>query len=538
MSRAGREGSPRTPGAEVAGARGQTGNRGSNGRDGRGQAEHPLLEMQRLAGNAATTTAVTDLVVQRQKTEPEPVTLGSPALSGNPRLQLAANNQPPLAKKDDGEPVALMQKALVAAGLPMPKSTKPDGMDGVWGQETYGTVRKFQQIYGITPLGGHEAGRKTLGMLDKVVEAPKPISRAEFEQVLKDRWGVDDIHEGKQPEQELEKTRQNVTVQPGAWDAVWKPFNMPGRDTLYTSILQGFEDFAAALGGIPNVKHIVFWEKDYRVTDDGRVVENAGAGASFGGDTMRIFKKVDKTFEMETSRAEPGSPSSLRQESPVDSATGIVRNITHELGHGLTGGAGADTSNRDRFAAALCWMGTELFDATPANRQIIAAGQKPPPDQQITKGNFRDLKWSEQPLTEYMMEDSGEDLAESVMAFVNRPGALKSRSPQRYTFIQTNKAILKPLLHGPTSTPAHPETSPSSTPLARGIIKASALRIRTTPSTTSPSVGQYNRDDPVAVIGQTRGEKIEQDDTWYKTHRGWISGGHVQVTGNVPLLTP
>ena len=80
---------------------------------------------------------------------------------------------------------------------------------------------------------------------------------------------------------------------------------------------------------------------------------------------------------------------------------------------------------------------------------------------------------------------------------------------------------------------------PSAFPGSPRVLKGALVVFETpAPVPTNIIAFQYNRDDPVAVVGQTTGQKVEQDDTWYKTHRGWISGTHVQVTGNVPLVTP
>lgn len=165
-----------------------------------------MLSLQGLAGNRA----VTSLVAQRcgdvppercgchHRDEAEPA--GAPAgmaagvmavqrltraekeedlrsrkYSGQPRLEAAFDNSPPLGIGERGDGVRLVQEGLVADGLAMPRSTKPTGeLDGIFGPETQGAVRQFQVNHaadGLTDRNGFadgRVGRKTLGKLDEL----------------------------------------------------------------------------------------------------------------------------------------------------------------------------------------------------------------------------------------------------------------------------------------------------------------------------------------------------------------------------------
>lgn len=100
--------------------------------------------------------------------------LVSARFSGNKRLQDAANNNPVLKKNDpDQAAVRLVQEALVKlkpVRYAMPRSTRPDGsMDGIYGDETFITIQKFQIDEKLLNKDGKpdgRAGHDTLHRLD------------------------------------------------------------------------------------------------------------------------------------------------------------------------------------------------------------------------------------------------------------------------------------------------------------------------------------------------------------------------------------
>jgi peptidoglycan hydrolase-like protein with peptidoglycan-binding domain len=106
--------------------------------------------------------------------------LVSRRLSRNPRLQAAANNNPPLRIGATGEAVEILQCALIDLGFAMPLSTGSDSLspDGIYGNETAGTVKKFQLQQGL--LADGIAGRQTLGRLDQIYSASEAQRYAAF----------------------------------------------------------------------------------------------------------------------------------------------------------------------------------------------------------------------------------------------------------------------------------------------------------------------------------------------------------------------
>ena len=59
-----------------------------------------------------------------------------------------------LRKGDRGEKVILLQAALQAVGVGLPRY----GVDGIFGPETEGAVKQAQQMFGMTPTGVADEG--------------------------------------------------------------------------------------------------------------------------------------------------------------------------------------------------------------------------------------------------------------------------------------------------------------------------------------------------------------------------------------------
>lgn len=99
--------------------------------------------------------------------------LTSPRFAGSPRLQKAAENNPPLKKGETGEPVAAVQQALIDLGYAMPVTVKKNGTpDGIFGQETFNVVWNFQAKHGLGKDG--VVGRNTLAKLDELLPGAAP----------------------------------------------------------------------------------------------------------------------------------------------------------------------------------------------------------------------------------------------------------------------------------------------------------------------------------------------------------------------------
>src|SRR5690606_16447248 len=68
--------------------------------------------------------------------------LSSPRFAGNTRLEKAASNKPAMGWGEKGEPVRVIQQALIDLGYWLDISTKKFGSpDGIFGNETYERVK-------------------------------------------------------------------------------------------------------------------------------------------------------------------------------------------------------------------------------------------------------------------------------------------------------------------------------------------------------------------------------------------------------------
>lgn len=107
--------------------------------------------------------------------------LTSPRFSWNARLQMTANNNPPMKLGDQGLYVRHVQMALIDLGHPLPKSTAKHSTktavspDGVFGNETKNAVISFQKkqkaLRSDFAVDG-VVGEQTMGVFDRLLRVP------------------------------------------------------------------------------------------------------------------------------------------------------------------------------------------------------------------------------------------------------------------------------------------------------------------------------------------------------------------------------
>ena len=91
--------------------------------------------------------------------------------SGEPQLIKVETGKLLLSKGSSGDGVGRIQLVLHLLNYPLPRSIKQGRPDGIFGSETDGAIRQFQQKFELKPDG--MVGPKTLGRLDNLlIERP------------------------------------------------------------------------------------------------------------------------------------------------------------------------------------------------------------------------------------------------------------------------------------------------------------------------------------------------------------------------------
>ena len=279
-----------------------------------------------------------------------------------------------------------------------------------------------------------------------------PMQRSEFEERMRSTYGVSTVRTGTLANQNAELTGELTASQWQSWD--------PGTSSIvYRHIVDAFDEFTWTFGGVPRVTTVTFYQMYYERGNTG-LVPNADVGASYGGGTMNVYSRIDSTARLGlpfarsvASGSYPGAPvlvttgPGLTPGAPVgfpSSELGVKRIIWHELGHGLVETAAGpcgttappDPTIMSDYRAAIGWHGGKLYDIGNAGvRADLAAGRTPAANLEITASDWNHPRWREQPISAYMVSEPGEDFAEAVRAYIEKPALLQSRSPERHRFI-------------------------------------------------------------------------------------------------------
>lgn len=310
--------------------------------------------------------------------------------------------------------------------------------------------------------------RQASGAASPTASAPTAMTEAEFERIMKQKYGTIAIRTGTEAEQTAEVASRIRPSPPAITLPGWKSWNPGANSQVYEWVLQSLEDFQSSIGGVPAIHTIVFYNTEYELTTNPVGVQvpsaNPDAGASFGAGQLTIysaFTKRNKALPIARSNPQgnyppvvigvtgttgqtPGAPLPLPAQEESSR-----RMLTHELGHGLAEAAhNVEPGLFDEYKREVGWVATQLFDiGQPAVQSAIANGSPPPAQFEITVKNWNSPQWVEQPVSDYMVSGGpAEDFAEAVMTFVREPNLLLSRSPHRFRFLSDRKDRWQPAL--------------------------------------------------------------------------------------------
>jgi hypothetical protein len=263
-------------------------------------------------------------------------------------------------------------------------------------------------------------------MRDTAVAAPAGSRRA-FEQTMRSRFGVARVRAGTEADQVADMRRFTPTADPSPTSiSEWTAWDPAATSDLYADITAGFEATTRALGGIPEVTEIRFLDSDNENVG-GTAERRQRHGANYSGGILSIFKRVETApWALPEGASRPGRPAAVTYGSGSENRRRI---IVHELGHGIAerfgtpGRSGAEEGLFAAFNRAAGWVGGHIEqDGTT-----------------LTQTNWNDA-WPEQPVSRYSLSNPGEDFAETIMAYVERPEVLRARSPGRFAFVDSRRS--------------------------------------------------------------------------------------------------
>jgi hypothetical protein len=296
--------------------------------------------------------------------------------------------------------------------------------------------------------------------------AAGPMTRARFEQVVAVHFGVASVRTGTQSEQEDRLTPIGGMPPGGIHIPAWQSWDPGAGSETYQAIVDAFTDTAAAFGGVPPVREIVFFDRPFALGPNNVPHPAQSEAASYGAGTMTIYRRATTA----TAGLPVGRSGARGLRSPTLQVTGIEgqfpgapieapaqtestrRTIVHELGHGLEEAAhgpdprtAPDPRMLQDYAREVGWTATappRLFDASiAAVRTALAAGQTPDARHEITAQDWNSPRHGEQPISHYSLTSPFEDFAEAVSAFVSAPSLLRARSSRRYAFLDTRPSL-------------------------------------------------------------------------------------------------
>lgn len=291
-----------------------------------------------------------------------------------------------------------------------------------------------------------DAGNRAVaGMLRRqgppVVQRKAATAKAAALARLKKEFGITVVREGTVADQarrvagvpqylSADEAQKQLTT--AGWDG-WSP---PEKSGVWTSMADGVARFAATMGGLPAVDEILFLKQDFDYDSAAkRLTPRPDVGASYSAGSLLVFQKGTSGRFVAAARRDAGSQSNTTRGD-------VGYEMTHELGHGVVERAmAADPSVLTRFQAAVGWVGGRLYDIGRADvLEALAAKRPPPASGQLTAANWEMADVVEQPMSEYMVTSTAEDLPETIAGYVNRPDVLKARSPHRFGFVEADIA--------------------------------------------------------------------------------------------------
>lgn len=294
-------------------------------------------------------------------------------------------------------------------------------------------------------------------------------TRAQAAAELRRRWGVGTVSQGTLQSQAQDIRRLNSRefraeasppdAQAMLTQANWQAWLPPDGSALWAQLIAAFEDFERALGTVPAVREIVFYETEYNFVPSAnggpRLQPESGELASFSGGRINVYHAAETRAPrrgLPSGRSQVGRPA--RVSRPTTEA-GFRFTMVHEISHGLLEEVIQDTMQNNpqrnfmqEYAHYVGWFNGMLYDSgVEAVRTAIANNQTPDRSYRIVPHDWNNPRWQQQPVTRYMAEKGPhEDFPEAVATYITNPTLLRARSSRRYEFIHNRLATFRRVL--------------------------------------------------------------------------------------------
>ena len=319
-------------------------------------------------------------------------------------------------------------------------------------------------------VGNHPPGlyRQAVGGAAPTATAIPTGVDTGFERTMRERYQTTTIQTGTQDQQTLEVASRIHQLPASIVLPGWQSWNPGAGSLVYSLILESLQNFQNALGGVPRIQKVIFFQTEYAVHLDSAgaaiTTTDPNVGATFGAGVLTIYQALtnhSKTLPVARSTSPTRGPRARSRattatvganpDTPTSSES-IRRFITHELGHGLAEAAmNVDPNTFNDYRKAVGWTAnnpSRLFDiGQPTVQAALSSSTLPLPQFEITVNNWNLPQWREQPVSRYMvLGGPGEDFAEAVMTFIRAPNLLLARSPQRFQFLHRRQKDWLPAL--------------------------------------------------------------------------------------------
>ena len=287
------------------------------------------------------------------------------------------------------------------------------------------------------------AGNRAVGRL----LARTPSARDDLADTLRREYSVTAVRSATQSDQEADLAATTGATPGSITIPNWQSWDPDPASPIYADISAAFDEMDRTLGGIPPVREVRFAAADYQLVN-GTLVPTAGTGADYMRGVLTVYRRFESAYwglpvARSTAGARYDTGHELAVGNPGSGAPATTsgqsesrrRIIVHELSHGVAEQMSTPGANTPAIDPTLWAEFRRAAGWNSAGTAIVESGNT------MDETNWNDPSWAEQPVSRYSLSNPGEDFAESLMMFIERPAVLRARSPARYSFFDAHRGL-------------------------------------------------------------------------------------------------